>query len=340
MTPIWILLLLQLQLTREEDAYVQKGQDRELPCGLVESLPGTEEVTWSYNAGVPGSSSVPLFRGAAGQAQKEAEARERLSVFRNHSLYLRGAEDGDTGTYWCSVQGDTRNTYHLKVVTGTQMVLTTGHTNMTCHQFSCAILDRQALPAVTWRVDGQRAQDTDRQGRHLVFSGSRAALLQACWNTSDQGARKKKKRVKCEVNGLQVTFNLAGKDPPAPNMGGPACSSAWIPLAVCAALEFLLLLALGAALWRRGQPDRRSHLDDLPANTQPDPPGPKSQTQLYENVGLGWDTQQGAPILSSHDGPVNPCGATPAPRALCRGPGGAEPRVNTQRPPQGGSEAP
>ncbi|KAM9119271.1 lymphocyte antigen 6 complex locus protein G6f isoform 2-T2 [Pangshura tecta] len=297
MTPIWVLLLLQLRLTREEDAYVQKGQDRVFPCGLVEPPSVREEVTWSYNTGVSHSSSVLLFRRAAGQALKKEVARERLSMFPNGSLYLWGAEDGDTGTYWCSVQGTTRHTYQLNVVTGTQTVLTTGHTNMTCHQFSCAISDRQALPAVTWWVGeqrvqstgGQRAQDTGGQGWQLVFSGSRAMLLQACWNRSDPGARKKKRRVRCELNSLQVTsFDLPVKDPPAPHVAGPACSSAWIPLAVCAALESLLLLALGAALWRRGRPAQRSHLGDPPAHTQPDPPGPKSQAQLYENVGLGY----------------------------------------------------
>ncbi|XP_044838818.1 lymphocyte antigen 6 complex locus protein G6f-like [Mauremys mutica] len=301
MTPVWILLLLQLRLTREEDVYIQKGQDRLFPCGLGERPSGTEEVTWSYNIGDPVSSSVLLFRVAAGQAlKKEAVARERLSVFPNHSLYLRGAEDGDTGTYWCSAPGANGHTYRLYVVTGTQTVLTTGQTNMTCHQFSCAIWDRQALtePEVTWWVGeqrvqstgGQRAQDTGGQGWQLVLSSSRAALLQACWNRSDLGARKKKRRVKCELNSLQVSFDLPGavKDPPAPNVGGPACSSAWIPLAVCAALEFLLLLALGAALWRRERPAQRSHLGDPPAHTQPDPPGPKSLAQLYENVGLGY----------------------------------------------------
>ncbi|XP_030399478.1 lymphocyte antigen 6 complex locus protein G6f-like isoform X1 [Gopherus evgoodei] len=289
MTPIWILLLLQLRLTREEDAYVQKGQDQVFPCGPVEPPLGRKEVTWSYNTGVPGSSSVLLFQGVADQPLKK-EAGERLSVFPNHSLYLQGAEDGDMGTYWCSVQGVTRHTYQLNVVTETQTVLTTGPTNMTCHQVSCMILDRQALPAVTWWVGeqrvqdtgGQQVQDTDGQGWQLVFSGSRAALLQACWNRSDPGARKKR-RVRCELNSMRVTFDLTGavKDP-------PSCSSAWIPLAVCAALEFLLLLALGVALWWRGRLAQRSHLGDLPAHTQPEPPGPKSQMQLYENVGLGY----------------------------------------------------
>nr|XP_048674063.1 lymphocyte antigen 6 complex locus protein G6f isoform X2 [Caretta caretta] len=292
MTPTWILLILQLRFTREEDAYVQKGQDRELPCSRGDSFSGAEELTWSYNARVAGTPAVPLFRGVATQAlKKEAGAWERLSVLPNHSLYLRGAEDGDTGTYWCSVQRATRSTYHLNVVTGTHTVLPTGHANMTCHQFSCAIADRQALPAVTWRVDGQRVQDADGQDRHRVFSGSRASLLQACWKRSDKGARRQKSRVRCELKGTWVNFNLtamgAVKEPPAPNVRGPTCSSALIPLAVCAALEFLLLLALGAALWSRGRPDRRSHLGDLPTHTQPDPPGPKSPTQLYENVGLG-----------------------------------------------------
>ncbi|KAH1183263.1 hypothetical protein KIL84_004755, partial [Mauremys mutica] len=114
MTPVWILLLLQLRLTREEDVYIQKGQDRLFPCGLGERPSGREEVTWSYNIGDPVSSSVLLFRVAAGQApKKEAVARERLSVFPNHSLYLRGAEDGDTGTYWCSAPGANGHTYHL-----------------------------------------------------------------------------------------------------------------------------------------------------------------------------------------------------------------------------------
>ncbi|CAM4564018.1 unnamed protein product [Lepidochelys kempii] len=292
MTPTWILLILQLRFTREEDAYVQKGQDRELPCSRGDSFSGVEELTWSYNARVAGTPAVPLFRGVATQAlKKEAGAWERLSVLPNHSLYLRGAEDGDTGTYWCSVQRATRGTYHLNVVTGTHTVLPTGHANMTCHQFSCAIADRQALPAVTWRVDGQRVQDADGQDRHRVFSGSRASLLQACWKRSDKGARRQKSRVRCELKGTWVNFNLtamgAVKEPPAPNVRGPTCSSALIPLAGCAALEFLLLLALGAALWRRGRPDRRSHLGDLPTHTQPDPPGTKSPTQLYENVGLG-----------------------------------------------------
>ncbi|XP_038227876.1 uncharacterized protein LOC119843048 isoform X2 [Dermochelys coriacea] len=288
MTPTWILLILQLRSTREEDAYVQKGQDRELPCSLDDSLSGAEEWTWSYNAHGAGTLGVLLFRGVASQAMKKEEGTwERLSVLPNLSLYLRGAEDGDTGTYWCSVQRATRNTYHLNVVTGTHTVLTTGHANMTCHQFSCAIRDWQALPVVTWWVNGQRVQDTDGQDRHRVVSGSRASLLQACWKRSDKGARRKESRVRCELKGTWVNFNLTVKEPPAPNVGGPACSSALIPLAVCAALEFLLLLALGVALWRREQPDRRSHLGDLPTHTQPDPPGPKSQAQLYENVGLG-----------------------------------------------------
>ncbi|KAG6922021.1 lymphocyte antigen 6 complex, locus G6F, partial [Chelydra serpentina] len=212
MTPIWILLLLQLQLTREEDAYVQKGQDRELPCGLDESLSGAEELTWSYEVRVARTQRGALFRGVAGQALKREDAWERLSVFPNHSLYLRGAEDGDTGTYWCSVQGVTRNTYHLNVVTGTHTVLTTGDANTTCHQFSCAIAERQPLPAVMWSVDGQRVQDTGGQDRHRLFWGSRASLLQACWNRSDQGPRRKKSRVMCELKGTWVTFDHAGTD--------------------------------------------------------------------------------------------------------------------------------
>uniref|UniRef100_A0A8C4WTV8 Ig-like domain-containing protein n=1 Tax=Gopherus evgoodei TaxID=1825980 RepID=A0A8C4WTV8_9SAUR len=288
MTPICDRKSNPCEFPSPADAYVQKGQDQVFPCGPVEPPLGRKEVTWSYNTGVPGSSSVLLFQGVADQPLKK-EAGERLSVFPNHSLYLQGAEDGDMGTYWCSVQGVTRHTYQLNVVTETQTVLTTGPTNMTCHQVSCMILDRQALPAVTWWVGeqrvqdtgGQQVQDTDGQGWQLVFSGSRAALLQACWNRSDPGARKKR-RVRCELNSMRVTFDLtAVKDP-------PSCSSAWIPLAVCAALEFLLLLALGVALWWRGRLAQRSHLGDLPAHTQPEPPGPKSQMQLYENVGLGY----------------------------------------------------
>ncbi|TFJ96212.1 advillin [Platysternon megacephalum] len=214
MTPIWILLLLQLRLTREEAVYVQKGQDRELPCGLDKPLSDAEQLTWSYNANGPGSSSVPIFRGAAGQALKrERDVRQRLSVFPNHSLYLRGAEDGDMGTYWCAAHTVSGKTYQLNVVTGTQKVLTTGHANMSCHQFSCAISDRQALPVVTWWVDEQRVPpDTDGHGRQHVISGSQAALLQACWKGSDQGARKKKHRVRCELKGTWVNFNLTGMD--------------------------------------------------------------------------------------------------------------------------------
>ncbi|KAG6923783.1 hypothetical protein G0U57_019302, partial [Chelydra serpentina] len=169
---------------------------------------------------------------------------------------------------------------------GTHTVLTTGDANTTCHQFSCAIAERQPLPAVMWSVDGQRVQDTGGQDRHRLFWGSRASLLQACWNRSNQGPRRKKSRVMCELKGTWVTFDHAGaaKDPPAPNVRGPACSSAWIPLAVCAALEFLLLLALGAALCRRGRPDRRSHLGDVPTYTQP---GRCPAEDLWGPPGLG-----------------------------------------------------
>uniref|UniRef100_A0A8C0IMX5 Ig-like domain-containing protein n=1 Tax=Chelonoidis abingdonii TaxID=106734 RepID=A0A8C0IMX5_CHEAB len=113
-----VLLPLALPWASPDYAYVQKGQDRVFPCGLVEPLSGGEEVTWSYNTGVPGSPSVLLFQGVAGQALKKEVARERLSTFPNHSLYLWGAEDGDMGTYWCSVQRVTRHTYQLNVVTG------------------------------------------------------------------------------------------------------------------------------------------------------------------------------------------------------------------------------
>uniref|UniRef100_A0A8C8RFL2 Ig-like domain-containing protein n=1 Tax=Pelusios castaneus TaxID=367368 RepID=A0A8C8RFL2_9SAUR len=111
MTPLWILLLLQLPLTREQAIYARKGHPQELPCGLDKALLGAEELIWSYNGGGNQQSKM-LFRVMADRPPKrQPDAWDNLSVLRNHSLYLRVAEDSDTGTYWCTAPGANQHYY-------------------------------------------------------------------------------------------------------------------------------------------------------------------------------------------------------------------------------------
>ncbi|XP_067406926.1 lymphocyte antigen 6 complex locus protein G6f [Emydura macquarii macquarii] len=282
MAPVWILLLLQLQLTAEEAAYVQKGHTRELPCSLEQPLAGQDELVWSYHAGGT-RESVTLFRAVAGRVQANVSAR--LALLPNFSLQLSGAEDNDTGTYWCTVRGANQRSYELAVVTGTRTALA----DPACQLFSCALSAPLERAALTWWDNRHQVQDANGQGRLRLFWGHRAGLLQACWRKRGGGeprAGARPGQLRCQLKDTVVTFDLAGaaKEPPIRARGGSACGSAWMPLAAGVALEFLLILALGVALWRQRRPNQGLELGGHLACPTPGPPGPKSQ--LYENVGL------------------------------------------------------
>ncbi|XP_075774406.1 lymphocyte antigen 6 complex locus protein G6f-like isoform X1 [Pelodiscus sinensis] len=289
MTRVWLLLFLQLRLSREEAAYARKGRSRLLSCSLDRPLADGERLVWSFHR-TNARDAVSLFLAEGGRApERLGGAWGRLNLLQNHSLHLQAAEDGDTGSYWCSVQSVNRNIYELVVITGTQVLLT----NLTCHLLSCAFsppLGPAARQALEWLADGKPVTEAGGQGQYRLFWDSHVAMLQACGQRKEPSKpRRKKSQYACRIKDTTVTFDVAGlgaaRAPPARDPEGPPCSSFWIPLAVCAALEFVLLVAMGVALWRQRRPQPRSQLGNRPTHPRPDPAGLKSQMQLYENVG-------------------------------------------------------
>uniref|UniRef100_A0A8C8RMQ6 Ig-like domain-containing protein n=1 Tax=Pelusios castaneus TaxID=367368 RepID=A0A8C8RMQ6_9SAUR len=169
--------------------YARKGHPQELPCGLDKALLGAEELIWSYNGGGNQQSKM-LFRVMADRPPKrQPDAWDNLSVLRNHSLYLRVAEDSDTGTYWCTAPGANQHYYELAVVTGGSF----SHSRGRGSQHSPEVSDSPWL---------------------RVFWGPQTALLQACWERKEIGdphAQARKGQVWCELKDTRVTFKPTGR---------------------------------------------------------------------------------------------------------------------------------
>ncbi|XP_019346849.1 uncharacterized protein LOC109284092 isoform X2 [Alligator mississippiensis] len=85
---------------------------------------------------------------------------------------------------------------------------------------------------------------------------------------------------------LRVVAVPGSSQCPEPQSRDPGvCDTLWAPLAACVAVETLLLLAMGAALWRQRHQGRRAAPPALLFQAPPGPLESKGEASLYENMG-------------------------------------------------------
>ncbi|XP_008119920.1 lymphocyte antigen 6 complex locus protein G6f isoform X1 [Anolis carolinensis] len=287
---VLVAIVLCCKVCVGETIYAEKGSSPELPCPCP-SCSGdlTRAVSWYFDHQ---GHTTPLFQKLESShvIKRLPSSWDRLEVLQNYALRFRNLTDNDTGRYWCELG----NYYDLLVVTGRKLILESNETNTTCYVLSCSISGKKLLRDVgTWWEGGEQIQQEDKEERHSVFRGQRATQLHICLEKET-----KERKVKCQFPlKTEIIFTLTVNEEALASRllpisqakdclltqclesrenGGP-----WIPLAVCVALQFFIIFALGMILWRRiCREKHEKHLKGL----QKDVSKPVYKAQVYENV--------------------------------------------------------
>ncbi|XP_042305184.1 lymphocyte antigen 6 complex locus protein G6f-like [Sceloporus undulatus] len=278
-----------------EEIYAEKGSSPELPCPCS-SCSGelTRELYWYFEH--QGSATPLFYKKKNSHVIKRLPASwDRLDVLQSYALRFRNLTDSDTGRYWCEMG----NYYDLVVVTGRKLILESSEANTICYVLSCSISGNELLRDVgSWWEAGKLLQEEQKEGGYSIFRGQRATQLHICLKKVTSRAETKERRVTCQfTQKTEITFTLNVHEqdfclashllPISQDCLLSQCPESrgngetWIPLAVCVALQFLIIFALGLILWRRTCREKKeNHLKRL----QKDVSKSEYKPQVYENV--------------------------------------------------------